>query len=161
MRNNLVVCIAVTLLLAGCSSTDLVTPSVTLTPTSPPIWTPTLTVTPEVTFDPTQEFLNSCVGWDCSMEGIVYGGKVATDNELGAITVRLTQHSNCSPTRGEYETTTGANGEFSFPVYLHDTDTFWIDVAADGYEPLRHTIGGFDCLYCRCAPIEVVLRSVE
>jgi hypothetical protein len=162
MRNQVVVVYTVVaLLMMGCLCIDLTSPSATSSPDPPSTWTPTIPVIPEATLDPTQEFFRSCVGWDCSLEGIVYAGRVAAGNELEGITVRLTQHSNCSPTRGEYEATTGATGEFGIQVYLHDTDTFWIEVEADGYEPIRQTIGGFDCLYCSCTPIEVVLRSVE
>lgn len=161
MRIQVVVCIVVALLLMGCLLIDLVSPSATSSPVSPSTSTPTIPVMQEATLDPTQEFFRSCVGWECSLEGIVYAGQIAAGNEVEDIRVRLTQHSNCSPTKGEYEATTGADGEFGFQVYLHDTDTFWIEVEADGYEPIRQTIGGFDCLYCRCTPIEVVLHSVE
>jgi hypothetical protein len=152
MRNQ-IMCMMVALLLVSCLSIDATLPAATFTPTIP--------VTSEAPLDATQEFYRSCIGWDCALEGIVYVGEVAIGNEAEGITVRLTQYSYCSPTRGEYETTTEANGEFEFQVYLHDTDTFWIEIEVDGYVPVRQSLGGFDCLYCSCEPIEIVLRSVE
>jgi len=128
-----------------------------------PTRTPTLTGTPNPTGtpDPTEEFLFYCYGWSCYLEGVVYGGTPSPGNELEGITVRLSQYSYCSPTPAVPETTTGADGEFGFPVYVHDTDTFWIQVEMDGYGPVRQPIGGFDCLYCSCPPIEIVLQPVQ
>jgi len=68
--------------------------------------------------------------------------------------------SNCSPTTGQHETITGPAGEFEFGVYLHDTDSFRIEVEREGYEPFSQLMGGFDCLFCACPPIEVVLQPL-
>ena len=64
-------------------------------------------------------------------------------------------------TAGDHETVTGPDGTFAFDVYLHDTDSFLIEVEHDGYEPTSLLIGGFDCLYCSCPPIEIVLEPPE
>ena len=150
----------IVLLLTGCSYIPA-----TVSPTSIPTVTPTAalcpTCTPAVTLDLTQEFLRSCPGWTCSLEGVVYSGSVSPGNELEGVAVHLSQHSYCSPASEKPDTITGAEGEFSFPVYLHDTDTFWIEIEAEGYEPVRQSIGGFDCLYCSCPPIEIVMQPVE
>lgn len=100
-----------------------------------------------------------CTGWDCSIQGVVYASSAGPGNELGGVTVHLLHTSNCSPTRGEHETVTGADGTFSFPIYLHDTDSFRIEVAVQGYEPASELFGGFDCLYCNCPPLELVLQT--
>jgi hypothetical protein len=125
----------VLLLLAGCAG-----PS----PTSVPA-----TATP----DP-------CVGWQCTLAGVVYADAASPGNELAGTVVALSHVSHCSPTRGQYETTTVPDGGFSFEVFLHDTDTFLIQVEQDGYEPVRQSIGGFDCLYCACPPVEIVLEPL-
>ena len=146
------------LLLCGCgTSLPRPTPTWTPTPTRTLTWTPTPAGTP----DPTEEFLRYCYGWNCSLKGVVYVGTARPGNELEGIAVRLSKHSYCSPIIGELETTTGADGRFRFWVYVHDTDTFWIQVELAGYEPVRQSIGGMDCLYCSCPPIEIVLQPVE
>jgi len=108
-----------------------------------------------------QEFLLSCVGWQCFLKGVVYEGTASPGNEFAGIAVRLSQDSFCSPTSGEHETATGTNGEFSFSVYVHDTDTFWIEVDVTGFEPVRQSTGGFDCLNCSCPPMKIVLQIEE
>ena len=155
-----IICVAIALLVAGCAAVQA-TPTSTHRPTLQPTCTSHPTEIPSSTPDPTQEFFLSCVGWQCSLEGVVYRGTASPGNELAGIVVRLSHHSFCSPTSGEHETTTGADGEYSFPVYVHDTDTFWIEVELGGYEPVRQSIGGFDCLSCSCPPMEIVLRSEE
>jgi hypothetical protein len=77
------------------------------------------------------------------------------------IPVELSHLSYCSPTRGQHKTTTSPGGGFGFEVFLHDTDTFLIQVERDGYEPVRRSIGGFDCLYCACPPLEIVLQPLD
>jgi len=111
--------------------------------------------------DPTQEFLRSCIGWDCSLKGTVYANAAAPGNELEGVPVHLGQRSYCSPTAGDHEAVTGADGTFGFPVYLHDTDSFNLEVVVEGYQPARQTFGGFDCLYCACDPLEIVLQPVK
>ena len=101
----------------------------------------------------------SCAGWTCTLEGIVYVNSATPANRLPGAQVTLTQVSHCSPTVGDHETRTGDDGAFRFQVYLHDTDTFWFEVEEDGYEPVRQSLGGFDCLYCACPPVEIVLQA--
>lgn len=102
-----------------------------------------------------------CTGWNCALEGVVYTGAVGSDHTLAGIPVELSHLSYCSPTRGEHRTIADAGGGFRFEVFLHDTDRFWIQVARDGYEPVRQSIVGFDCLYCTCPPLEIVLQPVD
>ena len=136
--------------MTGCTSMQEAS---TIVPALPP------TLMPTNTPDPIQLGYFGCAGWNCSMEGVVYMNTAIPGNEMEGIVVSLTQHSNCSPTEGEYATTTGKDGRFDFPLYVHDTDTFWIKVEMDGYEPARQRLGGFDCLNCLCRPpIEIVLR---
>jgi hypothetical protein len=111
--------------------------------------------------DPTQEFLRNCLGWNCSLEGTVYVNAVAPGNELVGVRVGLNQRSYCSPTAGEHEATTGDEGSFRFPVYLHDTDSFNIQVTVEGYEPGQLRFGGFDCLFCACDPRVIILQPVK
>lgn len=101
-----------------------------------------------------------CVGWSCTLEGIVYVDAAGPGNESAGTLVELSHMSYCSPTRGQYETTTGSDGGFKFEVFLHDTDTFLLQVEQDGYEPVRESVGGFDCLYCACPPVEIVLEPL-
>jgi hypothetical protein len=93
----------------------------------------------------------------CTLQGIVYVDAARPGNELPDTLVELTQISYCSPTVGEHETRTDPDGRFQFEVYLHDTDTFRFAVDQVGYEPVRLSMGGFDCLYCKCPPVELVL----
>ena len=102
-----------------------------------------------------------CTGWTCTLEGAVYLDEATPGNELVGIPVDFTQVSNCSPTRGETQAVTGEDGRFSFEVFLHDTDSFVFDVEAEGYLPVRVKLGGFDCLYCACDPVEILLQPVE
>jgi hypothetical protein len=69
-------------------------------------------------------------------------------------------YSNCAPTSGQHETITGPNGEFEFEVYVHDTDMFRIEIEQDGYEAVRQSVGGFDCLFCTCPLFEIVLQPL-
>lgn len=145
----------ITLLMVGCTAMQV--PS---TSTPPPISTrtPCPTEIPSSTPEPTQELLRTCVGWQCSLEGAVYEGAARPGNEVAEADVRLSHYSHCSPTRGDHETFTSADGSFSFLVYVHDTDTFWIEVAIEGYEAVRQSIDGVDCLYCSCPPMEIVVQ---
>lgn len=103
------------------------------------------------TFDP-------CTGWWCTLRGVVYAGTTGPGGELGDASVELLQFSYCSPTSGHHRTTTGPDGAFAFEVFLHDTDGFRFTVEREGYEPATHSFGGFDCLFCSCPLIEIVLR---
>jgi hypothetical protein len=147
--------VTVTLLLAGCL------PATATAPSPPPTLTPHPTDAPIMTASPTLDFSRYCVGWQCTLEGVVYGEDDDSNNRLEGASVHLHQHSYCSPTAGEHDTITGADGTFQFAVYVHDTDTFRIEVTAVGYEPMQHTLGGFDCLYCSCPLIEVVLNPLK
>src|SRR5665648_80868 len=117
--------------------------------------TPTLTPTTVPTFSP-----DSCTGWWCTISCVIYNKGILPGNELEGITVAMRQISWCSPTSGQHQTTSGADGKFEFPVFVHDTDTFWFEVEMDGYESLQHSVGGFDCLFCSCPPIELVLKPI-
>jgi len=102
----------------------------------------------------------SCTGWDCTLKGVVYVDAISPGNELAGTVVELSHFSNCAPTRGQHTTITGPNGEFEFEVYVHDTDTFRIQIEQDGYEPARQSVGGFDCLFCTCPLFEIVLQPL-
>jgi hypothetical protein len=115
---------------------------ISITPTPPP---PTITPT-------------MCTGWSCTLQAVVYLGSATPGKELANQPVNLKQISNCSPTRGEQEITTGTDGVASFEIYLHDTDSFLFSVTADGYQPAEVKLGGFDCLYCSCPPVEIILQ---
>lgn len=80
---------------------------------------------------------------------------------IEGVLVRLSHTSYCSPTVGEHEIVTGPDGMFAFDIYLHDTDSFLIQVEQDGYEPASVLIGGFGCLYCSCDPLELLLEPLE
>jgi hypothetical protein len=80
---------------------------------------------------------------------------------MQGVPVGLHQRSYCSPTAGDQQVTTGTDGAFEFQVYLHDTDSFQIRVAAEGYETVEQTFGGFDCLFCACRPLEIVLQPLR
>lgn len=133
-------------------------PTATLAPlltTPPPVasQTPTQEEVTTPTFTPT-----SCTGWNCTIEGVVYADEATPGNELGGALVTLSQFSYCSPTQGEQEVVTDADGLFTFEVYLHDTDSFHFKVELDGYLPGEYSFGGFDCLYCSCSSLEIVLQ---
>lgn len=143
------------LLLAGCAGSPRATseppPNAVSTPQPPPHSGSTggSTATP----DP-------CTGWNCTLQGVVYSGAAGRENTLAGIQVELSHLSTCSRTRGQHEATTGPEGDFGFELFLHDTDTFSIRVEREGYEPARRSIGGFDCLYCACPPLEIVLQPL-
>ena len=103
----------------------------------------------------------SCTGWHCEITGIVSSGTAEPTNQLVSETVTLSQISWCSPTSGEQETQLDMDGRFSFEVYVHDTDSFNIYVDIEGYHPEKIQFGGFDCLYCHCPPIEIILEAEE
>lgn len=152
----------VLVLLTGCGSFPQVSPS----PTDMPglRYTNTPTPRPENSATPSDEPMpatpTSCTGWQCTLTGVVYVEAASPGNELAGITVKLLHTSNCSPTRGQHETITGPDGGFAFGVYLHDTDSFRIEVEREGYEAFNQLLGGFDCLYCSCPPVEIVLAPL-
>jgi hypothetical protein len=115
---------------------------------------------PSPTSVPATATPDPCTGWRCTLEGVVYVDAAGPGNELAGTPVELSHVSYCSPTRGQHQTTTGPDGGFRFEVFLHDTDTFLIQVEQNGYEPVRQSVGGFDCLYCACPPVEIVLEPL-
>ena len=157
----LIIFLAGILLLGGCRSSPEATPrptletapTVTYTPTtSPPSVTHTPTTSPP-TFTP-----DFCIGWNCTITGVVYAETASPGSELAGVLVELNQYSNCSPTRGDQETITDEGGNFAFEVFLHDTDGFNFRVELEGYEEAKTSFGGFDCLFCACPPVEIVLQ---
>ena len=102
----------------------------------------------------------SCTGWECTLKGVVYVDAASPGNELAGTVVELSHFSNCAPTSGQHETITGPNGEFEFEVYVHDTDMFRIQIEQDGYEAVRQSVAGFDCLFCTCPLFEIVLQPL-
>jgi hypothetical protein len=158
--------VVASLFLVGCALSSEATPTKTLRPTftDTPVHTPMPTDTPTPEFLPTPVPIatpTSCTGWRCTLRGVVYVNAAGSGNELKDVLVKLSQSSYCSPTSGQHETTTGPDGTFEFDVYIHDTDTFWIRVELDGYEPASQSLGGFDCLYCSCPPVEIVLQPLD
>ena len=149
--------VMILLLLVGCGGSREGTPG----PAVQPMSTSRPTLQPSPTIVPMTATPDPCTGWPCTLRGAVYVSAARAGNELAGTRVGLSHVSYCSPTRGEYETTTGPDGGFGFEVFLHDTDTFWIQVEQEGYEPVRQSVGGFDCLYCACPPVEVVLEPLR
>jgi len=98
-----------------------------------------------------------CTGWNCTLAGTVYRDTVAEEDRLADIPVTLEQISHCSPTAGQQQIITSKDGAFAFNVFLHDTDSFVITVDQTSYDMYELKFGGFDCLYCACPPIEVIL----
>ena len=147
--------------LCGCAPSDPIRAILTPEPALPSTWTPYPIETTAVTLDHTQEYLLRCTGWKCSLDGVVYANTASDGNEQAGVKVLLKQISWCSPTRGEHETITDTDGAFSFEVYLHDTDTFWIEISVVGYKPVRQSIGGFDCLFCACDLQEIILLPAK
>lgn len=102
-----------------------------------------------------------CTGWWCTITGIVHADAPVSGNELAGASVTLFQSSYCSPTRGQQHTSSGADGRFEFgEVFFHDTDRIRIQVAHEGYEPIRWDSRESYCLYCNCfaLPVEAVLQ---
>ena len=114
--------------------------------------------TPTVSPSPWPSPPSYCVGWNCKLRGIVYAGEAAPGNELSGVKVSLSHHSNCSPTKGEHEAITDSDGVFEFDVYVHDTDSFKFEIEVEGYVPASVFFGGFDCLFCSCRNMEIVLE---
>ncbi len=136
----------------GTSSETTTTPRPADTSTT----SPTVTSEP-ITYTPTPD---PCTGWNCTFAGVVYAESANPGNELVGVEVELSQASHCSPTKGEQVVTTNSDGVFTFEVFLHDTDGFNFTVELEGYEPTVAKFGGFDCLYCGCEPLEIVLQSI-
>ena len=151
------------LLLGGCRSSPEATPTPPLEPAPTVTHTPT-TIPPTVTHTPTTSpptfTPDFCIGWHCTITGVVYAETASPGSELAGVLVELNQYSNCSPTRGEQETITDEGGNFAFEVFLHDTDGFNFKVELEGYEPAKTSFGGFDCVFCACQPVEILLQLV-
>lgn len=143
------------LLLIGCNSLIDNPTNQTQQPSEPLAPTGTITLA-KPTASPT-----SCVGWYCEIDGVVYLGSVDSGNEMAGVPLKLSQHSWCSPTAGDQETQSGPYGTFAFEVYIHDTDSIIVKVDLEGYQPVKVKMGGFDCLYCSCPFIEIVLVNTE
>jgi len=152
--------------LVGCAGSPRVTPGPTpqSAPTLVPTPRPSPAPRPVHTPTPTSMLMTAtpdpCVGWRCTLRGVVYVDAASSGNESAGTLVELTHVSWCSPTSGQHATTTGPDGGFGFEVFVHDTDTFWIQVEQDGYESVRRSVGGFDCLSCACPLVEIVLESL-
>ena len=166
LRQRVIGFILVASFLAGCSMfgiapacTHTIThtltdrPTSTCTPTAAPRSGPAPTATPTP---------DSCTGWWCPVTGVVYADTAEPGNELEGASVKLGQFSYCSPTKGQYQTTTGLDGTFEFgEVFFHDTDRVWIEVEPEGYEPTRWDSKGLYCLFCSCfrSPLEIVVHT--
>ena len=103
----------------------------------------------------------SCTGWSCEIKGRLIANDSKLDTTSEFETIQLLQISNCSPTKGIQESILDHNGTFSFSVYLHDTDSFVLSAAIDGYQPEEVKFGGFDCLYCSCDPFEILISPIQ
>lgn len=147
---KLFILIVSVIILVGCAPLSTAEQG-TIKPTEPPSQA---SETPTSTPDP-------CTGWVCTIEGTVYAGEAKPGNELVGVMVKLDQFSYCSPTKGEQEVVTGEDGGFAFEVFLHDTDGFKFEAVFDGYMLGKARFGGFDCLYCACQPVEIVLMPAE
>lgn len=88
---------------------------------------------------------------------MVVQGEGETGNAIEDVEIQLSQFSYCSPTTGQQATLTDSDGKFAFDVYLHDTDSLAVRVELEGYQTAEYSMSGFDCLYCGCGPIELVL----
>jgi hypothetical protein len=116
----------------------------------------TITPEPSQVSSPTP----GCYMWKCTLQGVVYAEEIGPSSELEGVEVRLSQYSNCSPTKGEHITKTGPDGEFEFEVLIHDTDGFTFEIEETGYEPYKNKFGGFDCISCSCSSMEIVLEPL-
>jgi hypothetical protein len=138
-------------LIAACQVAQR-TPTIAIEP-SQEYSTPSLTSTP--TPDP-------CTGWTCELQGVVYTRAVEAGNELARINLTLFHSSNCSPTRGEYQTQTDENGTFSFgQIFFHDTDRVRIQINTnDTSNTVWDSVGQY-CYYCSCfeEPIQLILPT--
>lgn len=150
--NGLMIILVSIAVLTACSAAPQplspTAPLVTPGPTSRPTTVLSQTSTP----DP-------CTGWSCALSGTVYSGTASSGQELADATVTLNHSSFCSPTTGRYTVTTQSDGKFAFQVYLHDTDSFFFRAEKAGTQPAEKKFGGFDCLYCGCNTLELVLSS--
>jgi hypothetical protein len=142
------------LLLSACGVGQTALPTVTTaTPIPPPTDTPspspvdaTITPTPVGVF-----------GWR-TVSGVVYADAAGPGHELAGAVVRCAQSSysqvegSCAP----YEVTTGPDGEFSFDLFVRDTDTIRLSAEKEGHEPAELQVRGFDCVV-GCPNVGLVL----
>jgi hypothetical protein len=158
----IILLVGCTLPTPGVDATATLSPSVAADPSGTPVFdpspTPTSTQINIVDATPTP---TSCTGWNCTLSGFVCLDSGDSCDVVEGVLVSLSQSSYCSPTTGEHETITGPDGTFAFDVYLHDTDSFLIEVEHDGYEPASVLIGGFDCLFCSCPSVDFQLEPLE
>jgi hypothetical protein len=115
--------------------------------------TPQKGVEVEVTVIPGE----SCQGWNCEITGTLYEGSAESDNQVPQVEISLSQFSYCSPTAGEQNVISGPDGEFSFEVFLHDTDTLTFVIEDHRWDPFQAQVMGMDCLYCSCTPLDLVM----
>lgn len=86
------------------------------------------------------------LGWR-KVQGVVYAEKMAPDHEMAGALVTCSQTSyfpreaSCAP----YEITTGADGTFTFDVFVHDTDGINISAQKSGYKSTKFNMGGIAC----------------
>jgi hypothetical protein len=101
---------------------------------------------------------DNCSGWSCEITGTLYKGSNESGKEIGNQEISLSQFSYCSPTSGEKIANSGPDGEFSFEVFLHDTDILTFGVDAEGINPVEIQVKAMDCLYCSCSPLDLVVE---
>ena len=143
LRRHAWIMLLAVILLAACAAPSVTpVPTVVSTEALPPTQTP-----------------DFCTGWSCTLSGTVFSGTASAGQQLADATVIFNHISYCSPTSGLYTVTTQPDGKFAFQVYLHDTDSFHFRVEAAGAPPVEKKFGGFDCLYCSCKPLELVMSS--
>ena len=100
-----------------------------------------------------------CTGWDCQINGTIYKRTQNQQDRASDIRVLLDHVSWCSPSPRNQEVITNKEGEFSFNLYIHDTDTIRIKVEEIGYENIEIIFGGVrGCSGCRCNDIEILLE---
>ena len=73
-----------------------------------------------------------CTGWDCQINGTIYKRTQNQQDRASDIRVLLDHVSWCSPSPRNQEVITNKEGEFSFNLYIHDTDTIRIKVEEIG-----------------------------
>lgn len=105
-----------------------------------------------------------CTGWTCEVNGVVYNLSADPGNEVEGINLTLVHSSNCSPTRGEHDAQSAADGSFTFnSIFFHDTDRVQIQLNSTGANQIIWDSVGESCYYCGCFndQIEIVLSTIE